>query len=125
MTTLKPVRVLLADDSAALRRQLADRLSELSYAQVVGEADTAQSTIDGVAKKHPDVVVLDIEMPGSGIQALKTIKREYPKTRILMLTNHAGSYYKKVCLKTGADFFLDKSLEFDKVPDVLAELAET
>ncbi len=124
MTTQKPLRVLLADDSAALRRQLADRLNALSFAEVVGEADTAISAIEGVAEKNPDVVVLDIEMPGSGIQALKQIKRTHPETCILMLTNHAGSYYKKVCLKTGADFFLDKSLEFDKVPEVLANLRD-
>ena len=120
--SIKPLRVLIADDSPLIRQYLRQLLGSSTFADIIAESTTAESTIEVVAEKHPDVVVLDIEMPGSGIRALRQIKVQSPDTVVVMLTNHAGPYYERVCLAAGADYFLDKSIEFDKVTTVLASL---
>lgn len=118
------LRILIADDSEILRESLRALIGPLAYADIVAEVATAGEAVRKVEELKPDVAVLDIEMPGSGIRALKQIKAEYPGVHVIMLSNHAGPYYRKVCLRAGADHFLDKSMEFEKVPGVLAEMAD-
>lgn len=117
--SLNHIRVVIADDSDFVRFRLRDLLREHG-ARVVGEADNANTAVDLVKQVEPDAVVLDIEMPGNGIKALKTIKKQHPDTKVIMLTNHAEPYFKKMCLQAGAAFFMDKSLEFEQVPEALA-----
>lgn len=124
MVTPKPLRILIADDSELLRRTFSDQMNALSYAEVVSEVGTAQDAIQATDRMEPDVVVLDIEMPGSGIQALKRIRARHETLPIIMLTNHADPFYKEICLREGADYFLDKSIEFERVPDVLADILD-
>ena len=124
MVTPKPLRILIADDSELLRRTFSDQMNALSYAEVVSEVGTAQDAIQATDQMEPDVVVLDIEMPGSGIQALKRIRAQHATLPIIMLTNHADPFYKEICLREGADYFLDKSIEFERVPDVLADILD-
>ncbi len=117
------VRVVVADDSVVVREHLVAMLSELEQVQVVGEAEDVQRTLESVRMLQPEVVVLDIQMPGgNGITALKHIKRDFPRIRVIMLTNHSNPFYRDTCLRAGADFFLDKSIEFEKVAEVLLQL---
>ncbi|MEM6648245.1 MAG: response regulator transcription factor [Bacteroidota bacterium] len=116
---LDHIRVVIADDSDFVRFRLRDLLREHG-ARVVGEADNANTAVDLVNKVEPDAVVLDIEMPGNGIKALKKIRKQHPQTKVIMLTNHAEPYFKQMCLNAGAAFFMDKSLEFERVPEALA-----
>ena len=116
---LDHIRVVIADDSDFVRFRLRDLLREHG-ARVVGEADNANTAVDLVDEIEPDAVVLDIEMPGNGIKALRKTKKKHPETKVIMLTNHSEPYFKKMCLKAGASFFMDKSLEFEKVPAALA-----
>lgn len=116
-------KILVADDSILVRQHLVAMLSEIEQVQCVAEADDIDTTLESVRTLHPDLVVLDIQMPGgNGIHALKDIKREYPETRVIMLTNHTNSFYRDTCLRAGADSFLDKSIEFEQVPKVLLQL---
>ena len=72
----------------------------------------------------PDAVILDIRLPGrSGIQVLKEIKAAHPETVVIMLTNYDFDQYRRQCLQLGADYFFNKTLEFEKVMTVLAERA--
>ncbi|MEZ4697980.1 MAG: response regulator transcription factor [Rhodothermales bacterium] len=123
MKSFDTLRVLIADDSLMIRQQLQHLVSELSFAEIVDEAASADAAVAGAMAHDPDVVVLDIEMPGGGITALRRIKERKPQMRVMMLTNHAGPYYEKVCRRAGADYFLDKTIEFDQVPTVLAGIA--
>ena len=124
MVDIHQLRILIADDSEVLRDSLRALIGPLAYAEIVAEAETAGEAVRKVKEQAPDVAVLDIEMPGSGIRALKQIKADFPDVHVIMLTNHAGPYYRKVCLQAGADLFLDKSMEFEKVPGMLAEMAK-
>lgn len=116
----KEIKVIVSDDSAHIRRRLVRMLGRLPQVQIAGEAEDVPSTIERVETIVPDVVVLDINMPGgSGIDALKHIKREHPEVEVIMLTNHANPFYKEACYQAGASHFFDKSTEFQRVPEVL------
>jgi len=99
-------------------------LADLSEVDVVGEAGDAPSAIQLVQDLSPDVAVLDISMPGGGgLEVLKQMQhREHPPVSI-MLTNYPYPEYRQKCMEAGAEFFFDKSSEFDKVPMVLKVLS--
>ncbi len=79
-----------------------------------------------VNKLKPDVVTLDIRIPGeSGIEVLKKIKRTQPSTTVLVLTNYSQEQYKNKCCQLGGDYFFSKSEEFEKVEEVINNLANS
>jgi len=86
----------------------------------VGEADDGIQAIDALKKLQPDTVILDIRLPGrSGIEVLKEIKTAHPEIMVIMLTNFDFDQYRKQCSQFGADHFFNKTLEFEKVMNVL------
>lgn len=117
------LKVVIADDSLIVRKRLVTILDELAGVEVVGQAEHVAEAISVVRKLQPDVVILDIRMPGgSGIDVLRNIKQDGLGPIVIMLTNYPFSEYRQRCLRTGADFFLDKSTEFDQIPELLARL---
>jgi len=123
MTVEPPHPVFLVDDSPVVRDRLAMLLSELPNVEVVGQADIAFEAIDTIRKLRPSVVVLDISMPGgSGMHVLEVIKQDRPEVMVIMLTNFAHDQYRQKCLQLGADYFFDKSTEFERVTEVLSRL---
>jgi DNA-binding NarL/FixJ family response regulator len=115
--------VFIVEDSAPIRARLAEMLGEVHGVAIVGEAETPASAIDGILRTRPDSVVLDIQLTGgSGIDVLRKICPIAPNIVFIMLTNHADPQYRKICMQAGASYFLDKSVEFNKVRDVIASL---
>jgi two-component system, NarL family, response regulator DesR len=120
----KPVRVLLTDDSTPVRDRLRSLLNEQGSIQIVGEAASGEEALSLFAQHRPDALVLDIQLPDmSGIEVLRHIKRCAPHCTVVVLTNFAEAIYRQECHRHGADCFLHKNTEFDKVPEVLANLA--
>ena len=118
-----PKKILIVDDSPLVRERLSAMISELPNVRVIAEAELAFEAISSIRKLKPDVVVLDISMPGgSGIYVLETIKREIPAPLVIMLTNFANDQYRQKCFQLGVDYFFDKSTEFDKVVEVIGGL---
>src|SRR5437868_5904894 len=111
--TEKRIRVLLADDHAVLRAGLRALLSAEPDMEVVGEAGDGEETVRQAALLHPDVVVMDIAMPGGGgLQATRAIRAQGLASKVLILTMHAEEQYllpvieaggSGYVLKTGAD----------------------
>ena len=67
-------------------------------------------------------MVLDYQLHGgTAVDVLRTVHAQLPQTVFLVLTNHANPQYRRICLDAGASFFFDKSLEFGKVRDVVAQ----
>ncbi len=98
-------------------------LSKLKDVEVVGQAEDGLQAIDSIRKLKPDAVVLDIQMPkGSGIEVLQKIKIGEPSPTVIMLTNYPYPQYRKRCMDAGADFFFDKSAEFDEAIKALRGL---
>ena len=117
------MNVVLVDDSLLVRERIASIISEIPGAKVVGEAGNSVEAIEVVRNTKPDVVILDIKMPGeSGLQVLRKLKNEFGELKIIMLTNYSDSQYKAECLMHGADYFLCKSDEFNKLPQVFSKL---
>ena len=82
-----PIRVLLADDHPVVRRGLAALLDTLDGIEVVAQAGTGDEAVREVGFSRPDVVVMDLRMPGvDGVEATRRIVKGYPKTAVLVLT---------------------------------------
>ena len=97
---------------------------EFGSLKVVGQAGDCHEAMTLVDALRPEVVVLDIRMPGgSGIDVLKHVKRQRPAPVVIMLTNYLFPQYRARCLAAGADFFFDKSTELDQVATTLGQLA--
>lgn len=110
----------MIDDSAAVRSRIVRLLEEMGD-MVVDEVDDAPEAVDAVRRQRPDAVILDIRLrSGSGLDVLEEIKREPSPPLVIMLTNHASDHHRRWCEQHGADFFFDKTREFEKVLDVLS-----
>jgi two-component system, NarL family, response regulator NreC len=105
----KRIRILLADDHAVLRAGLRALLSAQGDLEVVGEASDGAEAIRLTQSLRPDVVVMDIGMPGvSGIDAAARIKRDLPKTKVLILSMHDDRGYLRQVLRAGASGYVLK-----------------
>jgi DNA-binding NarL/FixJ family response regulator len=114
------LKVFISDDSATVRERLVTMALDLPWVDVVGQAQDVPGTLDGIRQVQPDVVILDIRMPGgSGIEVLREVKEMAQAPQVIMLTNFAYAQYRKKCKEAGADFFFDKSTEFEKLPQAL------
>jgi CheY-like chemotaxis protein len=106
--------------------------------RIDGHINYADSTGNGIAIRHagdypgalrilaesrPDIALLDIHLPGkSGIDLLQYIKVNYPTIIVIMLSNQSGDYYRRICKNLGAAYFIDKSREFELVPDIISSI---
>jgi len=114
------VRVLIVDDSLLLRERLSCRLGAIEGIEIAGKAGDVPGGIETFRRESPDVVVLDLLMPGgSGIDVLEAIKKERPSTVVVILTNHPLPQLRRRSEEAGAEYFFDKTREFGKVADVL------
>ena len=100
-------KIAIVDDSAVIRDRLVQRLSKYTNYEMID-------------RELPDVLILDIQLPGgSGIDVLRNVKVTNPALKVIMLTNFPLLPFRKTCFKAGADYFFDKSEEFEKVFEVL------
>jgi DNA-binding NarL/FixJ family response regulator len=114
------LRVLLVDESSIVRERLKAFLSEVPKVEIVGQAENEPDALDLIERLNPEVVVLDIQLcDRSGIDLLQKIKKEKRPPLVAILTNLSDPQYRKKCLDVGADFFFDKSSEFEKVAEVI------
>ena len=126
METTSPTRVYIVEDSAAIRARLAEMLSRMESVSVVGEADSAREAVAGILHARPDSVLLDLNLMGrTGIDVMKSVRPKAPEIVFVVLTNHAEPQYRRAATQAGASYFLDKSREFDRVREVIAEIAAT
>ena len=107
---MTPIRVVIADDHAILRSGLRMLLATQADIIVVGEASDGTATVEAVERLQPDVVLLDISMPGlSGVDATRRIVQRYLQTKVLVLTMHDDVGYLQQLFEAGARGYLVKS----------------
>ena len=110
------IKILIADDHLMIRSGLKKILKEEDDIEVTAEASTHSEVLSLLSKKLPDLVLLDISMPGrDGLETLKEIKSLYPRLKVLMLSMHPEDRYAVRAIKAGAVGYVSKESAADEL----------
>ena len=108
----EPIRVFLADDHPVVREGLRTFLESRDGIEVVGEAGDGESAVTAIQRLHPDVVLMDLVMPGmGGVAAIRRIRERVPTTRVVVLTSFASDDQVIPAVQAGAAGYLLKDVE--------------
>lgn len=119
----RKIRCLIADDHVLVRQGIRRLLQDESDVEIVGEAGDAAEALKGVMELRPDIVLMDIGMPGfSSFDATRVIQTDYPRTRVIFLTMHESQDYVMQGLQAGAAGYLLKDTPADKLASVLRDV---
>jgi len=117
------VRVLIVDDTPQVRRDLHQFLELGGDMEIVGEASDGQEAVQLAAQLSPDVIIMDLEMPGmDGFEATRLIKAQIYAPRVVILSMHAGSENVTRARSAGADAFVAKGDSFQVLIDAILGL---
>ena len=120
------MKVFVVEDSSAVRERLIEMIREVADVEVVGEAATYDKAVAGIIGSRPDVAILDIKLAndvGSGIDVLSEVRKGMPGLRAIVLSNYATPQHAKASADAGAEYFLDKSADFDRIPEILRQMS--
>jgi DNA-binding NarL/FixJ family response regulator len=119
------IRVIVADDHAMIRRGIRKILEKTSNICVVGEASTGSDALRLVQELNPDVLLLDMEMPGGkGIQVARELRAKKVPVSIIILTACDDDYFIREILQAGVDGFLHKSEPPSKIREVISQVSK-
>lgn len=114
------IRLLICDDHELVRRGLRNLLEVDPIIEVVGEAGNASECLQEVGNVHPDIVIMDVRMPGeSGIEACREIRERHPNIRVLMLTSFADDEALFSAIMAGASGYVLKRIKGNDLIDAL------
>ncbi len=117
-------QIYLVEDSNLVRERLEAMLTEVPQARVVGHAASAAEAISDILAKKPDVVVVDLKLAqGTGFDVLRALHAQAPEIDCYMLSNFATQPYRRLAAELGARGFFDKSIEFERVRELVAQRA--
>ncbi len=121
-----PITVLLVDDHKIVRQGVRAFLQTLSDIQVIAEADSGAAAIAAVEQHRPDVVLMDLEMPGEldGIAATRQVRKLHPQTQVIVVTSHHQDEYIFPAVRAGAISYLLKDVEPDELADAIRKAAQ-
>jgi len=115
--------VYIVDDSLLIRERLTELVADITGVEIVGQSGDPLEALDSISDSHPDVVILDIRLPRrSGIDVLKSIKKESTPPIVLMITNYPHRQYRQACMAEGADYFFSKIDEFEMIRETLSSI---
>lgn len=114
---MNPIRVLVADDHPIVRQGIRSLLTQYDDLEVIGEADNGVTVLETMDQLRPDIILLDVRMKGAnGIEIARQLRREYPNTRIIILTTYDDDEYLFGALQVGAHAYLLKDISLDTLP---------
>ncbi|MFQ5536023.1 MAG: response regulator transcription factor [Gemmatimonadota bacterium] len=120
-----PYRVLVIDDSEAVRTRLISAMSSIPAAEVVGAAATADDGIALAAAEQPHLVTLDLIMPGrSGLHAIPELRQVAPECEIVVFTDYPYPEARRHCLDLGVTHLLSKAQDFAKLLTIVKERSQ-
>jgi DNA-binding NarL/FixJ family response regulator len=118
------LKVYIAEDSAEIRKRLKEMLEENPYLSIVGESGDADRALADLHEIQPDAIILDSRLPGGGgMRILVESKKRYPDMLAIVFTAFPYPQHRKAFLAAGADYFLDKTADQQKLTHLLASLA--
>ena len=119
-------KVYLVDTAVEVRRRLACLLGAIAGVEIAGEAEDGDSALEGIRACDADIVVLDLRLAdGNSLALIETLSRLHPAIVKIVLTNHIARAFRDACSAAGADFFFDKTSEFDAACRTVAGIART
>lgn len=122
---MKKIRVLIADDHTLVRDGIRALLALAADIEVVGEAATGREALEQVKELRPDVVLMDLMMPMmSGLDATRRIRREFPETKVLALTQYDDSEYVIPVIEAGARGFITKMAAFAELASAIQAVSK-
>lgn len=114
--TMPRIRVLIVDDHPVVRHGLKSMLSRTKDIDVIGEASDAETVVDMVPALQPDVLIMDIRLPGkSGLSVVPQLRKAHPWLKIVILTSYDEDEYLFGALRAGAHAYLLKSVAHEKL----------
>ncbi len=119
------MKVFIVEDSPAVLERLQDMVREIADVELVGDAGTYATAVAGIIATRPDVSILDIKLAdggGSGIDVLDRVRRDLPVMKAIVLSNYVTPQHLKASADAGAEYFLDKSSDSDRIPGILEQL---
>ncbi len=121
----KPITIVLAEDHAIVRQGLCSLLNADGHFKIVGEARTGSEAVEMVRRLRPDVVLMDIAMPGlNGLDATRQIITANPAARVVILSAHSDDVYVERMNEAGAAGFLEKQSSAEILTHAIHEVAE-
>jgi DNA-binding NarL/FixJ family response regulator len=117
--------IYIADDSEEVRQRLVNLVSGLKEVELVGQTGDAHAAIADIQRLQPDVAILDIRLEnGNGIEVLEIVKLLKVPPLVIMLTAFPNQQYRRKCISAGAEYFFDKTSEFERILNVLEPIVK-
>ena len=125
MAERNPLKILLVEDSAVLADRLSELLNYIPGVNLVDTVDNERAAVMIARSQRIDVMILDLHLrQGTGFGVLRALADQPRRTVAIVLTNYALPQYQRAAGALGVRYFLDKAREFERIPDVLREIAE-
>lgn len=110
----KAIKLIMADDHDMVRSSLLNELREDPAILVIGEAENGNKLLELMKTRQPDIVLLDVEMPGmDGYETIAILKEKYPEVKVIMLSGHFNNFMVNYFLHKGAGSYLPKSCDIN------------
>ncbi|MBP0588631.1 response regulator transcription factor [Paraburkholderia sp. LEh10] len=117
-------KVYLADASAEVRRRLARLLDAIAGVEIAGEAEDCDAALEGIRASGADIAVLDLHLTGgNSLELIGALSRGEVSVVVIVLTNYTARAFRDACMAAGADFFFDKTSEFDAACRAIERIA--
>jgi DNA-binding NarL/FixJ family response regulator len=118
-----PVKVYIVEDSELIRQRIDRMISSVEDIEIAGYSDNINEAIDSIKHLKPHVVILDISVEKvKGLKMIFNIKQIKPAPQVIMFTNYDFENYREKSFEYGADYYLDKSNEFEKITTILEKV---
>jgi len=113
-------KVIIADDYKLIRERVKELLSSVSTCKVLAEASNGKEAVELISSLKPDVVILDIKMPDmTGIEVLQAVQELLHDMTVIIFSNYSSLQYQSKCIELGADHYLDKTKDFERLKSIL------
>jgi len=122
---MREKQLLIVDDAPLIVSRIKTMMTGLPGLKPILYAGTYVGAAEIIKYDKPDIILLDINLPDrNGIDLLRYIKVHHAAATVIMCSNQSSPFYRNLCARLGATFFIDKSAEFEMIPKVIAEFLE-